>query len=99
MAEEIRADYDKLEEVAGRFNNQSQEMQQMGRQVRASYGKLRDGGWIGDAATKFFGEMEELVFPASDRLTEALEEAGQTTQRIAQTVKQAEQEASSLFSH
>ncbi len=98
MAEEIRADYDKLDQIAGRFANQADAIQQMQQKVRGSYGKLRDGGWIGDAANAFFSEMEDLLFPASARLQQALEEAGQKTQQIAQTVKQAEQEASSLFS-
>ncbi len=97
MSDEIRADYDQLEEVASRFANQSQVIQQMLQKVRSSMGKLEDGGWIGRGSDAFFQEMQGEVLPASLRLQEVLDEASQVARNIVQIVRQAEDEASSPF--
>jgi WXG100 family type VII secretion target len=97
MSDEIRADYDQLEEVASRFANQSQVIQQMLQKVRSSMSKLEDGGWIGRGSDAFFQEMQSEVLPASLRLQEVLDEASQVARNIVQIVRQAEDEASSPF--
>jgi WXG100 family type VII secretion target len=97
MSDEIRADYDQLEEVASRFANQSHVIQQMLQKVRSSMSKLEDGGWIGRGSDAFFQEMQSEVLPASLRLQEVLDEASQVARNIVQIVRQAEDEASSPF--
>lgn len=97
MADEIRADYEQLEQVASRFTNQSQAIQEMLGRVRGSMGKLENGGWIGRGANDFFSEMQGEVLPASERLQQALDEAGRVTMNIVNAVQQAEDEASSRF--
>jgi WXG100 family type VII secretion target len=98
MADEIRAHYDELDQVSKQFGNLGQVVQDLQQKTRGSYDKLHDKGWIGQAANAFFDEMESMIFPATDRLQQALEEASQTTRQISQSVRQAEQEASALFS-
>lgn len=97
MADEIRANYEELEQVASRFSGQSQSVEEMLQKVRACMEKLADGGWIGRGADAFFAEMEGEVLPAINRLVSALSDAAQTTGQIAQDMQQAEDEASSLF--
>lgn len=97
MFDRIEADYDQLEQLATRFANQSQAVQQMLQSVRGSMDGLQNGGWIGRGSEAFFSEMEDKVLPASERLRQALDEATRITRFIAQTVKQAEEEASSPF--
>jgi WXG100 family type VII secretion target len=96
MSDTIQAEYDQLEQVASRFMNQSQAIQQMLQQVRSSMSNL-EGEWIGEGSESFFSEMEDEVMPASQRLQQALEEAGQVTKKIVEIVKQGEDEASSRF--
>lgn len=96
MSDEIKADYDQLENVASRFANQSQAIQQMLQKVRSSMEKL-DDAWEGRGRDAFFQEMQSEVLPASQRLQEVLDEASQVTKSIVQTVKQAEEEASTPF--
>lgn len=96
MAEEIRADYEQLKSVAERFSRQSESVTQMMRSVQGSMNKLKDG-WIGRGSDAFFTEMSDEVLPAVGRLKQALGEASTTTQKISNTVKQAEQEASAPF--
>lgn len=96
MADEIRADYEQLDQVASRFANQSQAIQDMLQKVKSSMDKL-EGNWVGMGSEAFFEEMHSLVLPGSQRLEHALNEASQVTRKISQTVKQAEEDASSPF--
>ncbi len=97
MADEIRADYDQLQDIASRFANQAQVIQEMLQNVRNRMQPLEDGGWIGRGSDAFFSEMNDEVLPATERLQKALEEAARVTNQIMQTVRQAEEEASGLF--
>lgn len=97
MADEIRAEYEQLEQVASRFMNQSHTIQQMLQKVKSSMSKLENGGWMGEGSQAFFSEMHGLVLPASQRLQQALDEASRATKEIAQTIHQAEEAASSPF--
>ncbi|MER2599644.1 MAG: WXG100 family type VII secretion target [Caldilineales bacterium] len=95
-AEEIRADYEQLSQVANRFGTQSQQIQQMTQRVQKSMETLKSG-WEGRGSQAFFNEMQGKVLPGVNRLQQALQEAARVTQQISQTVKQAEEEASSPF--
>src|SRR5688500_9200802 len=97
MSDEIQADYDELEQISSQFINQAQSIQAMIQKVRGSYAKLADKGWIGMGANSFFDEMEQLVLPSQQRLQDALEQASEATRAISDGVKQAEENASSLF--
>jgi WXG100 family type VII secretion target len=97
MTDEIRADYDRLEQLANQFANQAQAIQQTLQNVRGSMDPLEGGGWVGRGSDSFFQEMQSEVLPANERLQQALEEANRITKQIIQTVKQAEEEAGSPF--
>lgn len=99
MPDQIQANYDELQQVSSQFNNCGQAIEALQQKIRSSYAKLADKGWIGKGADAFFDEMESKIFPTEHRLQQALEKAGQVTGTIAQNVKQAEEEASSLFRH
>jgi WXG100 family type VII secretion target len=96
MSDEIRADYQQLEQISQRFANQAQAVQQTAMNVSRSMQKLQ-GNWVGRGSNAFFREMEGVVIPGVKRLFAALQEASTKTRQIAQTVKQAEEEASGLF--
>ncbi len=95
--DEVRADYEQLEQVANQFQAQSQAIQQMLQNVKGSMDPLVGGGWIGRGSDAFYAEMEGEVLPATQRLQAALEEASQATKKITQTMQQAEDNASALF--
>ena len=96
MADEVKADYEQLEQVANKFSNQSEEIQQMLQLVNSNMDKL-EPDWIGRGSEAFFSEMQGEVLPAVMRLQQALEEANQVTKEVVQTMQQAEEEASSPF--
>jgi WXG100 family type VII secretion target len=97
MVDEIRADYEQLEQVANRFVNQSQAIEGMLRSVRSRFEKLEQGDWIGLGADAFFAEMRGEVLPAVTRLIEALAEGSQVTKEIGQHMQQAEDQGSAVF--
>ena len=97
MADEIKADYQQLEQVASKFASESQAIQQMLQKVRSSAEKLENGGWIGRGSDAFHAEMNSLVVPKTTAFYEVLNKASQITKQISNTIKQAEQEASNVF--
>ena len=97
MFDEVKADYDRLEQVANRFANTGQTVQQMLQNVKGSMDPLEGGGWIGRGSDSFFDEMNSEILPASERLQQAMEEANRVTRQIIQVMKQGEEEACSPF--
>lgn len=94
--DEVRGDYEKLEQVSRQFGEKSQSTEEMLNKVRQAMESLR-GGFQGLAADAFFQEMESELLPASDRLKNVLNEASNVTKQISETLSQAEQEAAGLF--
>ncbi|MGB1248984.1 MAG: WXG100 family type VII secretion target [Candidatus Promineifilaceae bacterium] len=95
--DEIKADYDLLEQVANLFTAQSQAVQQILQDVKGCVDPLVQGGWMGRGSESFYAEMDGMVLPATLRLQQALEEANQVTKQISQVIQQAEDDASSPF--
>jgi WXG100 family type VII secretion target len=97
MSEIVRADYERLDQLAGRFSSQSEAVNQMQLAVNQAVDQLKGGGWEGRGSAAFFEEMEGTVSPAVQRLIEALAQAATVTRQISQIFKQADEEASSPF--
>lgn len=95
--DEIRADYEQLNQVANRLVQQAQTIQQMTQRVKASLAQLEQGGWIGRGANAFFDEMNGELLPACQRLYDVLSDSSQTTKEIVQIMRQAEEDAASPF--
>jgi len=96
MADEIRADYTQLQQVATQFSRQATAINRMQQQMKRSLSALQ-GNWIGHGSEAFFSEMSDKVLPATNRLYKALQEADRTTRQIVQVLQQAEQIAASYF--
>src|SRR4051812_5499906 len=97
MADEIRADYEQLGQLASRFENQSQLVQETLQKLKGSMDPLKDEGWIGRGSDAFFAEMEGELLPAVQRLHNILGQASQVTKAIVNTMQHAEEEASARF--
>lgn len=93
----IQCNYDEIGQAAQTFSKESQQTRQLFQQVKGVFGQLQGGDWIGVGAQKFFEEMENLVFPGLERLTNTLQDASDAAKRIADALKQAEDEAGGLF--
>lgn len=93
----VQAKYDELEMIANRFKSRAEANGELKSKVIQSYQALEQGGWIGRGAESFFKEMTGEMFPALERLSEALDEAQSVTLELKQIVEQAEEEAASVF--
>ena len=98
MANEIiQADYEQLDQIALRFARQSEATAELGQRLAQAFQPLESGGWLGRGAEAFFKEMTGELLPALERMQAAFNQADQTTQEISQLVRQAEEEAASVF--
>lgn len=93
----IQVKYDALANVATYFARQTEGVENMRLHLERSFRLLQDGGWIGKGASAFFQEMDEDIFPALMRLTQALEQAQSVAIQTSIILTIAEDEAASLF--
>ncbi len=93
----IQARYEAIEKIATRFGSESERMGEMNGRVQQAMCSLQNGGWEGQGAISFFREMEDVIFPASTRLIEALAQARTVTLEIKRIIQEAEEEAARPF--
>lgn len=93
----VQSDYEGLEQIAQRFNQQADVISQLIQSVKSSMEPLTSS-WLGDAQVAFFEEMENEVSPANQRLQELFAESGAKTAEIARVLEDAEEEAKNVFS-
>jgi len=97
QAEIVQAEYDRLENIAGRFAAQSEAIAGMLSRVKEGVDGLGSGGWEGRGSDAFLAEMEGEIIPATSRLESALTEADQVTRKISEIIRKAEEEAARIF--
>ncbi len=93
----VRAQFSALQQIAQTFNTQAEQTQQMRSTLSAKMAVLANGHWVGQAANRFYAEMNGSVLPAIQRLHKALEEGGRVTQQISRLIEQTDAEAARLF--
>ena len=92
-APRIRANYDELAKVAQQLNGASQNQQQVVQSLKQQVDVLRGGDWEGKGSKAFYDEMDHALFPALNRLAQALGLAAQTTSKITAIMRRAEHDA------
>ncbi len=93
----IQAEYDKLDDIAGRFAKNAESTVDMRSRIEQSVQALRSGRWEGAGSISFFTEMERDVFPVMTRLTDTLEQAQSVTLQVKDIFQAAEEEAARPF--
>lgn len=94
----VQSDYEGLEQIAQRFNQQADVVSQLIQSVKGAMDPLTSS-WLGDAQVAFFNEMESDVSPATQRLQELFAESASKTAEIARILEDAEEEAKNVFSN
>jgi WXG100 family type VII secretion target len=97
VAEQVRVNYETLDEMESKFTQLADDVQAMANKIKSLDSNLRQGGWVGRGSDAFYAEMDDLVMPAVARLRQALDEGGQTLNRLARIFGEAEEEAQSGF--
>jgi WXG100 family type VII secretion target len=93
----IQARYEDLDEVARRFVQQSQLTADLRSRVDRAAQALEHGGWEGCGSTAFFAELNTVILPALQRLSQVLEEAQAVTLAASEIMRHAEADAAALF--
>ncbi len=96
-ADIIQVKYDESEAIARRFGQSAQAQVALEQRMRRSVQRLQDGGWEGRGSAAFYAEMSEKVFPAMQRLVDALRQAQKVTLQISQALQAAEADAARPF--
>lgn len=97
MAEHLELNYEGLERIKNAFEQQAQESQNMLRKMSAQVDQLQGGQWIGQGANAFYGEMNEDILPAVQRLVKAMQEASHVVGQIMTEFQNAEEETRSVW--
>ncbi|MEZ4662931.1 MAG: WXG100 family type VII secretion target [Caldilineaceae bacterium] len=93
----VQAQYDELANVAVRFGQQAQATGELTARVRQRAEALHNGDWQGRGIAAFGLEMHREVYPALDRLRQALLDAQAVTLNISAIMQAAEEEAARPF--
>jgi WXG100 family type VII secretion target len=97
MADTVQVDHDQMGNISQRFNDQSQQVRTQHDKILQQLDVLKQGAWIGPNADKYFEIMEATLLPACKRLFNALDQASDTTKEVAKMMRDADEEAKSLF--
>lgn len=93
MADIIQINYEAVQKIAGRFEDNAERMRALSEALRGGVDNLRGGGWIGRGADAFYREMDQLVLPTLVNLQQALTTTSSTLDTITQQFRQSEEEA------
>jgi len=93
----FKADYSALSDIAKTFGSEADHSRQSISNLKSKMDQLKGGGWKGDAANKFYAEMDGAVLPAYTRLSNALDTAQQITIKIRTLAHQTEDTTSKIF--
>jgi WXG100 family type VII secretion target len=99
MAQIRKLNYDDMNAIVGKFRSEAQEIDSLLKQTKGKVESLHNNQWVGQGADKFFGEMEQSVLPATRRLADALNHAGDVAQKIADTIRRFDEETKSFFNN
>ena len=99
MANIRKLNYDDMSNIVKRFRSEAQDIDGLLKQTKGKVESLHNNQWVGQGADKYFGEMEQSVLPAVGRLVGALGHAGDVAQKIADTIRQFDEETKSFFNN
>jgi len=92
-----RVHYDEMSAIVKSFRTEQQEIDALLKQTKSKVESLHNNQWVGQGAEKWFSEMEGTVLPAVQRLVNALGYAGDTAQKIHETIHKHDEETKSFF--
>jgi len=99
MAGTTQVNYDDMQGIVKSMKNEEEEIMALLKQTKSKVESLHGNQWVGDAADRFFHEMEQVVMPAMARLAHALGVGADVAQEIMNIINQADQETQSFFNN
>lgn len=99
MADLMQCNYDEMQAIIKQLEMERAETEQMFQQTRQMAESLHGSQWMGEAADRFFGEMNSVVFPKTQKMIHALDVAANVARQIVQIIQQGDEETKSFFSN
>jgi WXG100 family type VII secretion target len=97
MTDLVQLNYDEMQNIIKLFESDKDEIQQLHHQTRQMVESLHGSQWIGEAADRFFGEMQGEVFVRTEKMIYVLDVAAGVAKQIVQIVHQADEDTKGLF--
>lgn len=99
MANTQQVNYDEMQAIIKQLENEQHEVQALLNQTKSKVESLHGNQWVGEAADRFFEEMEGQVLPHTAKMVYALEIAGQVATQIINIIHQADEETKGFFAN
>jgi len=97
MANTQQVNYDEMQAIIKQLESEEEEIKALFNQTKAKVESLHGSQWMGEAADKFFQEMEGVVLPKTTKMIYALNVAGHVAKQIINIIHQADEETKGFF--
>jgi WXG100 family type VII secretion target len=99
MANTQQLNYDEMQGIIKQLETEQEDVKALFNQTKSMVESLHGSQWMGEAADRFFNEMESQVLPKTTKMLYALTVAGQVAKQIVNIIHQADEETKSFFSN
>lgn len=96
MSKIVQLKYDELNGIVKKFNSEGEDFAQLATTTRQRLQDLRKD-WMGDAAEKFFAEMEQDLLPALTRVSKALFLSQDVLMQVTKIIRETDEENANFF--
>jgi WXG100 family type VII secretion target len=97
MANTQQVNYDEMQAIIKQLEAEEEEIKALLNQTKSKVEALHGNQWVGEAADKFFNEMEGTVLPKTAKMVYALNVAGHVAKQIINIIHQADEETKGFF--
>jgi WXG100 family type VII secretion target len=97
MGDRLRLEYDSLTQIATLLAKEAADLEELPKRIAYHADYLQRAGWSGDAAIKFFGELVEVLDPATWKMIALLSDVSNLINQLVHFFRQVEQEVAALF--
>ncbi len=97
MADVTKLNYAELQGIIKSLQSEEEEIKNLMSTTKSKVEALHNNQWIGEAANKYFEQMEGTVLPKTGKMVHALDVAGSVLNQIIQTIQQADEETKGFF--
>ncbi len=99
MANTQQINYDEMQAIVKLLEGEEDEIKGLLQQTKSKVEALHGSQWIGEAADRFFNEMEGTVLPKTAKMVYALNVAGHVAKHIMNIIHQADEETKGFFAN
>lgn len=93
----LQSDYDYLQRVAKQLSDHADEVRAAMLRMQQHVHSLEDGGWLGQAADRFYDDMHAATFPFLKQLDGDLDQTGRDTARLITLFQQSDERSRTYF--